>query len=41
VHQRPQSRAVYFHFGAIERSRFEPWYDLVFARWRLLRLPRD
>jgi hypothetical protein len=39
LHRRPQSSIVHLHFGAIERSRFEPWYDLVFARWRLLRMP--
>jgi hypothetical protein len=39
VHHRPLSRVVYLHLGAIERTRFEPWYDLVFARWRLLRMP--
>ncbi|HLQ43862.1 MAG TPA: SMI1/KNR4 family protein [Planctomycetaceae bacterium] len=39
VHQRPASSVVNLHFGAIERSRYEPWYDLVFARWRSLRMP--
>lgn len=39
VHQRPRSPTLILHFGAIERARFEPWYDLVFARWRLIRMP--
>lgn len=39
VHQRPGSTVVNLHFGAVERARFEPWYDLVFARWRFLRMP--
>jgi len=39
VHQRPNANVVDLHFGAIERSAHEPWYDLVFARWRFLRMP--
>jgi hypothetical protein len=39
VHQRPKSPVVNLHFGAIERARHEPWYDLAFARWRLQPLP--
>jgi hypothetical protein len=39
VYQRPQSAVVNLYFGAIERARYEPWYDLVFARWRLQRMP--
>ena len=39
VHENPRSSAVHLRFGAVDRARYEPWYDLVFARWRLLRLP--
>jgi len=39
VHQRPHSSVVNLNFGAVDRSRYEGWYDLVFARWKLLRMP--
>jgi hypothetical protein len=39
VHQRPGSDIVNLHFGATDRARYEGWYDLVFARWRLLNMP--
>jgi hypothetical protein len=39
VHQRPASAVVTLHFGAVDRARYEPWYDLAFARWRLIRMP--
>jgi hypothetical protein len=37
VHQRPNTAVVKLHFGAIDRTRYETWYDLVFARWRFHR----
>jgi hypothetical protein len=39
VHRRSQSSPLTLHFGAIERSGYEPWYDLIFDRWRWLRAP--
>jgi hypothetical protein len=39
LHQPPQSAVVKIHFGALERTRYEPWYDLVFQRLRSLRMP--
>jgi hypothetical protein len=39
LHHRPASSIVNVHFGAVDRARYEPWYDLVFARWQLLRIP--
>jgi hypothetical protein len=39
VHQPPGSAIVNLHFGATDRARYESWYDLVFARWRLLNMP--
>jgi hypothetical protein len=39
VHQRPGSEVVHLHVGAVERSRYEPWYDLFFARWQAVRMP--
>ncbi len=39
VHQRPGSAIVNLHFGATDGARYESWYDLVFARWRLLNMP--
>jgi hypothetical protein len=39
VHQRPLSSVVNLHFGAVERAQYEVWYDLVYARWRLLNMP--
>jgi hypothetical protein len=39
IQQRPRSTVVDLHFGAIDRTVFEPWYDLVFARWHLIRMP--
>ena len=39
VHQRPGTSIVSLHFGTVDRARYEPWYDLVFARWQLLRIP--
>jgi len=39
VHQRPTSSVVNLHFGAVERAQYEVWYDLVYARWRLLNMP--
>jgi hypothetical protein len=41
VHQRPGDSIVNLHFGAIERARYEPWYDLVFARWRSMSVPES
>jgi hypothetical protein len=39
LHQCPGSDIVKIHFGSLDRTRYEVWYDLVFARWRLLPLP--
>jgi hypothetical protein len=40
LHQRPRSSIMYLYVGALERSRFEVWYDLAFGRWKLLRMPK-
>lgn len=39
LQQRPQSNVVNLNFGSIDRARYEVWYDLVFARWRLMKMP--
>jgi len=39
LHRRPGSLVTYIYLGALERSRFEVWYDLIFGRWQLLRMP--
>ncbi len=39
VHQRPESMVVNLHVGAVDRARFETWYDLIFDRWQLTRMP--
>jgi hypothetical protein len=37
LRRRPGTAAVTIHFGSIDRARYEPWYDLVFARWGFVR----
>ena len=39
VHQRARSAVVYLQFGAVKRSQYEAWYDLVFDRWGALQMP--
>ena len=39
LHQRPKSSIVYLYVGTIERTQYEVWYDLVFDRWKLMRMP--